>query len=231
MQELLQVNDKGELQEDVKPVSSYPLYFKIPATVISYLFHPVFIIGLMAWYIIYQHPTAYLGMDEKLKTWRLLIACVNGIFFPLVSALLLKGLGFISSMLSPSRKDRIVLYIVSMIFFFWTFWIFRNFKDSPRIIKAMTLGVFLSAPVALIFNNYHKISMHAIGVGGLVAMVLLSIYTDANVISALPLTIALLIAGLVCTSRLIISGHTPFDIYVGFIMGMLCQVIGWIFST
>ena len=230
MQEELHVNKRGELEEDLSPLYHFPSVIKIPAVILSWLFHPLFVIGIMAWYIIYQHPTAYLGIDERFKIWRMLIACVNSIFFPLVSVLLLKGVNFISSFLSPTRKDRIVLYIVSMIFFFWTFWIFRNFDDSPRIMKAMTLGVFLSAPAALIFNNYHKISMHAIGVGGLVAMVLLSVYSNTNIISAMPLSAALLIAGLVCTSRLIVSNHRPFDIYIGFFMGMLCQFAGWWFS-
>jgi len=42
---------------------------------------------------------------------------------------------------------------------------------------------------------------------------------------ALPLCIALLIAGSVCTSRLIISDHQPRDIYAGLVIGAACQFV------
>jgi hypothetical protein len=223
MEEILQVNEKGELE----PKHPWPLLIKIMAILFSYLFHPLFIIGLMAWYIIYQHPTAYLGVDEKIKTWRLLIVCVNGIFFPLVSVLLLKATGFVKSLFLPTQKERIIPYILTNFFFFWTFWVFRNTEGTPVIMKAMTLGVFLASSSAILFNIYHKISMHAIGVGGLVGLILVVMYTEANLISALPLTVALLIAGFVSTARLILTDHKPADIYIGFILGLICQLVGW----
>ncbi|MBI3717407.1 MAG: hypothetical protein HY252_02260 [Sphingobacteriales bacterium] len=227
MSELLQVNDKGELQEEALPVFSFPLYLRIPAIIISYLFHPLFLIGLMGWYIIFHHPTAYLGYDDRIRLWRFLIICVNGIFFPLVSVLLLKAVGFVKSILLPTQRDRIVPIVITNIFFFWTFLIFKNFDDSPAIMKAMTLGVFLASSSAILLNIYLKISLHAIGVGGLVGLALLSLYKEPSVVSALPLTVALLIAGFVCTSRLIASNHRPVEIYPGFIAGLVCQFISW----
>lgn len=227
MSELLQVNDKGELQEDISPVLSFPLYLRVPATIISYLFHPLFLVGLMAWYIIYQHPTAYLGYDDRIKLWRFLIACINGIFFPLVSVLLLRAVGFIKSILLPTQKDRIIPIILTNIFFFWTFLIFKNFEDSPALMKSMTLGVFLASSLTILLNIYLKVSLHAIGVGGLLGLALLSLYKEPSVISALPLTLALMIAGFVCTSRLIVSNHKPAEIYLGFFSGLICQFIGW----
>ncbi|MGE5107509.1 MAG: hypothetical protein ACM3H8_08190 [Sphingobacteriales bacterium] len=223
MEEILQVNEAGELE----PKQAYPLLVRVTATIISYLFHPLFIIGIMGWYIIYQHPTAYIGTDESLKKRVLLILFANAIFFPFVSVLLLKAVGFIKSVLLPTQKERIIPYIITNFFFFWTFWVFRNTPESPIIMKAMTLGVFLASSSAILFNIYHKISMHAIGVGGLVGVALTSLYHEPSVISALPLTVALLIAGFVSTSRLVISNHKPADIYIGFIVGIVCQFIGW----
>ena len=223
MEEILLVNEDGELE----PKQAFPLLVRIVANIISYLFHPLFIIGMMGWYIIYQHPTAYIGTDEHFKKWRLLIICVNGIFFPLVSVLLLKAVGFIKTIFLPTQKERIIPYIITNFFFFWTFWVFRNTPETPVIMKAMTLGVFLASSSAILFNIYHKISMHAIGVGGLVGVALTSLYHEPALISALPLTVALLIAGFVSTSRLVVSNHKPFDIYIGFIAGMVCQFVGW----
>ena len=223
MEEILQVNEDGELE----PRQAFPLLVRIVANIISYLFHPLFIIGLMGWYIIYQHPTAYTGTDEHTKKRVLLILSLNGIFFPIVSVLLLKAVGFIKSLFLPTQKERIIPYIITNFFFFWVFWVFRNTPGTPVIMKAMTLGVFLASSSAILFNIYHKISMHAIGVGGLVGVALTSLYHEPTLISALPLTVALLIAGFVSTSRLAVSNHKPFDIYIGFIAGIVCQFIGW----
>jgi hypothetical protein len=46
----------------------------------------------------------------------------------------------------------------------------------------------------------------------------------------IPLTATVLICGLTCTSRLINSDHTPFDILAGFLVGMLSQfAASWFF--
>jgi hypothetical protein len=39
-----------------------------------------------------------------------------------------------------------------------------------------------------------------------------------------PLSLALLITGLVCTSRLLVSDHSQKDIYLGLSVGLICQL-------
>jgi len=46
---------------------------------------------------------------------------------------------------------------------------------------------------------------------------------------AWPLAIALLITGLVCTSRLIVSDHSPKEIYWGLFFGLFCQLAAAVF--
>jgi membrane-associated phospholipid phosphatase len=41
---------------------------------------------------------------------------------------------------------------------------------------------------------------------------------------SVPLSIALLLGGLICTSRLIISNHSDKEIYTGLMLGVLCQL-------
>jgi hypothetical protein len=35
-----------------------------------------------------------------------------------------------------------------------------------------------------------------------------------------------LLTGLVCTSRMIVSDHTPKEIYAGLLVGLVCQFVG-----
>ncbi|MBK7432900.1 MAG: hypothetical protein IPI66_02705 [Chitinophagaceae bacterium] len=66
--------------------------------------------------------------------------------------------------------------------------------------------------------------MHAMGVGGLVGFFLIVMKSN-SMLMTWPLSLAFLIAGLVCTSRMIVSDHEPRDIYAGFFVGMGCQFV------
>jgi hypothetical protein len=91
------------------------------------------------------------------------------------------------------------------------------------------LGIFLTTPIALVINNFFKISMHAIGVGGMLAfMIILSFVKSADMSAAV--AIALLVAGLVCTARLVLSHHTNKDVYAGLLLGVFCQLIAAYFT-
>ena len=154
-----------------------------------------------------------------------LLITLNAVLFPAVTILLLKGLGFIQSIFLHTQKDRIIPYIASMTFFFWAQYALREQPEIPRILVAFMFGVFISSAAALIANIYFKVSMHAIGMGGLTGIFFV-IMQQNTMLMTWPLSAALLIAGLVCTSRLIVSDHNPKDIYSGLLIGFICQLIG-----
>ena len=93
------------------------------------------------------------------------------IFFPLVTVFLLKQLKFISSFFLHTQQDRIIPYIACGIYFFWMYMVLRNNENIPKILTQFIFGVFISSSVALIANIYFKISMHAIGMGGLAGVI------------------------------------------------------------
>ncbi|MFT3979463.1 MAG: hypothetical protein QM687_03265 [Ferruginibacter sp.] len=201
-----------------------PLILRLFANLFSYIFHPIFIPLYCVWFIAYVHPRYFSGFsdNERLKT--LLITVQNAVFYPLFTVLLLKGVGFIDSIYLRTSKDRIIPYIASGIFFFWLFTVFKEQELYPRILASFFLGVFLSSSAALLANIYFKISMHAIGVGGMLGLFFI-IANGNSMLMTWPLAAALLIAGLVCTARLIVSDHSPRDIYAGLAIGFLLQLV------
>ena len=90
----------------------------------------------------------------------------------------------------------------------------------------MCLGIFLSACLALVLNNFSKISMHTIGIGGMLGMVMVIIFTG-QAYAAWPLIVAILLTGLVCTARLIASDHTIEDLVLGLFIGIGTQLFSW----
>lgn len=193
----------------------------------SYVFHPLFIPLYATWFLTFVNPYLFAGFSIQQKTWLLIRTAYTMVFFPLITVLLLKALGFIQSMLLTTQKDRIIPYIACGIFFFWAYLVFRNQPNIPSVLTAFTFAVFISSSVALMANIYFKISMHAIGMGGLLGLFLIIMYSN-SMLMTLPLSVALLLTGIVCTSRLIISDHTAKEIYAGLFVGIACQWIGWI---
>lgn len=214
------VNGDGGLMQDNKQ----PAIVRFFAHLFSYIFHPLFIPLYVTWFLVFVHTSYFAGYGYGQKLFMLVRIALNMVFFPLVTVLLLKGLGFITSIFLRTQKDRIIPYIASGIFFFWAYLVFRNQPEIPTILTSFTFAVFLSSSAALIANIYFKISMHAIGMGGVIGLFIV-IMQQHNFLMAVPLSIAFLITGLVCTSRLIVSDHTPKEIYAGLIIGVICQFV------
>ena len=207
------------------PSEKHSLIIKLLANFFSYLFHPIFIPLYVTWMLAFIHPNYFVGFSTIGKYKILLLVAINAFAFPLITVLLLKGLGFINSIFLRTQKDRIIPYIASMTFFFWTQYVLREQNFVPRILVAFMFGVFISSSAALIANIYHKISMHAIGMGGMLGLFLVVMQQNTMLMTG-PLTFVLLTTGIVCTTRMIVSDHQPKEIYTGLVVGLICQFIG-----
>lgn len=199
------------------------------AKVFSYVFHPLFIPLYVGYYLIFVNHAYFAGFGEKAKTWVMVRILLNMVFFPLFTVALLKALGFIDSIFLKKQRDRIVPYMASGIFFFWMYLVFRNQPEIPRILTSFTFGVFLASSFALIANVYFKISMHAVGCGGMLGLMIVVLNYNVSAPFTIPFMIAVIITGIVCTSRLIVSDHTQKDIYMGLFWGFISQIIAGAF--
>ncbi len=190
---------------------------------ISFVFHPLFIPSYIAAFLLYGDPYAFAGMTEKAKIFKLASVVFSTAFLPLFSVALMKQLGFIKSIFLREQKDRIIPYIVCMIFYFWAWYVSKNLHDHPAF-TAMLLAVFLSCIAGMMANIYFKISMHAIAVGALLLLFLWMAFSG-SLATTVYLSVAIFTTGLVCTARFIVSDHNSFEIYSGLLVGALCQLV------
>ena len=205
--------------------SRFPVLVRLTAHLFSYIFHPLFIPVIATWYLAFILPGYFTGIAPREKIFIVIRVAYNTIFFPAFTVLLLKGVGFIDSIFLKTQKERIIPYVTSNIYYFWMYLVFRNQPGVPSILTAFIFGIFLSSSVALLANIYFKISMHALGLGALSGLMLLIIFTGFSYSIFLPAMLVFLLTGFVCTARMIVSDHTPFDIYAGIFFGLICQVI------
>ena len=121
---------------------AFPAVVRIAAKIISYLFHPLFVPLYVGIFFIYE---ARVFNDRT--DWQQKIIFIQFFiyytFFPLMTTLLSKALGFVQSVYLKTQKDRILPYIVCEIFYFWAWYVFRNIH-FPKEVVMFALGVFLA---------------------------------------------------------------------------------------
>lgn len=172
-------------------------------------------------------PNTFAGIEIKTI---LLIIALNAAFFPLVSILLMKPLGFINSLQMPTNRERTIPLMVSMIFFFWASQTISNMSGGslPMILKILMLGNFYGIVVLFLVNIFTKISMHTAAAGGMLGiLIVLQLIGPVNIM--VPFFVALVIAGIIGTSRLILGSHQKGDIWLGYIVGILSQIAAFLY--
>jgi hypothetical protein len=194
----------------------------------SVLFHPLLISAYVMAFLIYVHPAVFEGVDDHTSNLRMLSVLLFTLFFPALSLFLAWRLRLVNSLALDSRNDRLVGFIVTMFFYFWTSYVFRNLPDTPPAAAHFVLGTFLAVCAAWMCTIFYKVSLHAVAMGGLVAFSMLFSRVDPFT-SGLYIAVPVLVAGIVCSSRLIMGAHNRFEMVSGFIVGVLSQSIAWLF--
>lgn len=212
------------------------------ARIVSVLFHPLLILTYMLVVFMLVNPYVF-GIHtiaEPLGIQLILRVFLSSFFIPMVAVLMLRFTGLIASLEMSEREERIIPYVVTGIFYLW---LFRNLLGNttiPPLFTSFALGTNIALFLAFFINLFSKISIHAVGMGGIIGMVvlLMSYFPEYHTIaipfrgdevieisSSVLLLLALFLAGLVGTSRLSLQAHAPKDLYGGYFIGFVAQMI------
>lgn len=122
------------------------------------------------------------------------------------------------------RGERL-LPLMIMIFFFFSAYLGFNKSDFHPDIANILFAASITAIIAYVITAFSKkISLHTIGMGALVAVVMYSANYAVYSIYGL-LFAVVLIAGLVGTARLYLQAHTPREVYQGYFLGYFVQML------
>lgn len=201
-------------------------FFTIPAKVVSYLFHPLFIPTYFFLFLVYQFRYEFAGVSDFQLNLKIFSTFWMTAFFPAFAVFLLWRTGLVSNIYLRTRKERIIPFFITMFFYWWMFYLGRNLPDQPIVLKPFYLGIFITTFTGVVINNYMKISLHAIAMGSVCAAIILTAFYYRAPLG-LAISIAALLTGLVCTCRLILREHNTTEIYTGLILGVICQFIGF----
>ena len=205
-----------------------PPVLKIAAKIVSYTLHPLFMPIYVFIWLTFRFPMGFADINPRTLMLKSISVFFNASFFPAFAVFLLWRLKFIDGIFLRTQKDRIIPYIITMIFYWWLWYLSRNFTDQPDVLKFFYFGIFLNTVFGLIINNFIKISMHSMGAGALLAFVILTC-AHYQVFLGPDILVATLLAGIICTARLLLSHHSTAEIYAGLFVGVACQLLGlWI---
>lgn len=211
------------------------------AHIISILMHPLFAMTYVLLVLLKFNPYLFGLATEKGEELLVITVVMLSVFFPLVAIFMMKALNMIESLQMKSRQERIGPLIVTGIFYIW---LYLNIKDNTAISEVFSffvLGSTIALFLAFFINNFSKISLHAVGMGGLVmgmffirqyftygaATFALGPIGTYSIHINLIFGIIVLMCGLVATSRMILGAHDKTDITGGFMVGVISQIIAF----
>ena len=187
----------------------------------AYLLHPLLmpLLGAFVYYII----TPRFIESEIIRANLFAIAIIT-LFVPMLLFLLLKNLGWITSMELHNVNERkiplmlqclLILLIVKMVF---------DPYNSPEM-YFFFVGILFSSISALLLVIFKiKVSLHQMGISGVTLFIIaLSVHFKVNMLLWIGLFI--LANGWVASSRLHTKSHTYPELILGFVVGFIPQLL------
>ena len=204
-----------------------PKIVKYIAHLLSYVLHPLFIPTYFFLFLMQVLPFEFVGITEWQLKMRLFSVAWLTAFFPAFAVFLLWRLKLSDSIFLRTQKERIIPYVITMFFYWWMYYLSRNFTDQPIALKFFFLGIFVASAIGMTVNNFMKVSLHAMGIAGLTtAVILVSVFYPVN--NAIWVLLAVLLTALVISARLVVSDHTKKELIVGLFIGIFTQVAAYI---
>ena len=172
-------------------------------------------------------------MNTKAKTLLYIAMGINTVILPLLSALILRRTNAITSLFVVKKEERLVLFVFTLIYYISTYYLIYRWA-IPVYFFSIIIGGILATVLAMCITPFVKISLHMIGVGGVIG-ILVALLEKLNLnvlflgnfeISGMFFYPALfLIAGGVGSSRLLLNQHKGGEILLGFMIGFFAEYV------
>ncbi len=211
------------------------------ARIISYIFHPLLVVTYMLIILLLVNPYLFgiHSIGDKIGVLYLIRVIISTFFLPAFAIGMLKFLGMDQSPEIKVRESRFIPFIITGSFYLWLSINFIYNPDIPKSFASFLLGATISLFLAFFINLFSKISLHTLGMGNLIGMVVITMLLFSYDSFSFPffglgtfemsmnslLMLILLFAGLVGTCRFLADDHEPLDIYGGYIIGISSQFL------
>ncbi|MCE7067390.1 hypothetical protein [Dyadobacter sp. CY326] len=197
------------------------------ALILSVVFHPLILTSyLFALLFIFSPDLVGVSAFELPALGSLLLLLfLNTFIAPSLVVYYFQKMGIISTMHVDDLAERRLPYLACIIIYALATYLFgwqlQPISEMAPQISFILGGATVSLLVVTVVSLFWKISAHATGIGGTIGMItcLLMRNDEAQLLG--PLIVTLLIAGWLLSARLHLNAHTPAQIFVGFLSGIM----------
>lgn len=206
----------------------YFYFYHMPVFIsklLSLFFHPIFM-PLYALFLVfnsegiinlyYSGGLANGGGDLRLRIY--LVFFVITVVMPLISFMIMKRNGMVSSFAMPKREERFFPYASTLIYYGILYYLLRS-SNFPSFFLTAVLGTIVVMIVIILCNLKFKISAHTAGIAGVVGIYAAMIKNNWIQSGEEMVMYLCILTGLIGTVRLSLSAHRPLEIYAGAMVG------------
>ena len=189
---------------------------------ISFAFHPILMPTYAILLLFTFSPLFSEFMSIKQKTQIIKLAVVFTFLLPIFSVILLKKFKIVSSFYMENQKERRWPLLFALGWFYLLLRLLETLH-THYIIVTLMLGAMLILLISAVISNFWKISLHMLGIGGVLGA-FLAIHTlfGGNIFLIITL---LFCAGLVGFARINENAHTLKQVYLGFAVGACTEFL------
>lgn len=197
----------------------------LTARVVSMLFTPFYLpfVGMMALF-----SFSYLGlMPWGYKLQVLTLVYLFTILLPSVLIHLYRRYRGWTLIELGHKERRAVPYVISILCYFFCTYL-MDLLHIPHFMGAILYAALFIQVVCALVNVWWKISTHTAAIGGVAG----SLFVFGELFDFNPvwwLCVVLILAGILGSSRMILRQHSLLQVVAGFIVGIVCSVVGLIY--
>jgi membrane-associated phospholipid phosphatase len=198
---------------------------RIVANIVSVIFHPLLLTSYLVLLLGYYFPSLFMITMNRLLIILAFIFCFTFIL-PVVNIIMFRMFGTINSYTMVSRQERIIPFVaISLIYVVMTFMFFYKLPIS-RSLNLLMLIVSLLVISATLLTFFYKVSVHSLAIWGAIGILMPLNKALEQSYLLWPTAMAIIIAGLVMSSRLYLNAHSPRQVLFGSLAGFAIGFFG-----
>jgi hypothetical protein len=197
------------------------------AKMFTLIFHPLFVPFYMLLILLNVNTFFAIMIPVKAKLLLSGLVFLTTILLPLLIVFLLYRLKIVKSFHLESREERIYPLLAVAVFYYLTYYLLKSFPISFIFSYYMLGSTFLTI-LAMIISFYRKISLHMIGIGGMLGL-LMGLSLNLSLDLTWFVVAAIILAGFLGFARIQSNSHKPSEIYSGFLVGAGVMFLLFIF--
>ena len=192
------------------------------ARIFTTLFHPL-IMPTLSYFVLFQLNTfVSFAVSAEAKRFIMVIVFINTAVLPALAIWIMKKTGYVTDYMLSERSERLLPLFLASALFFITHYMLRQ-VSLPSLVNFYMISATLLVLLTLIISFVWKISIHMVALGGFSGfLIITSLFLRLDI--AWLIAAAFLVSGITGSARLVLKAHTPAQVYVGYLLGLLVMI-------